>query len=199
MLPVLLSLLLVTLYLLLPLVPSLVIYKRFPNTSVRVSGPLSKLKVNASGAFAAYMVVVLLGFGMMKKVDGYIAAMVTPTWEVSAQIEFRDGAGKRIRDPHSIIRDLKVQVDPPLDQRNYPEVKMRLPLVKPDYWPTLVLHVPGFEQQSIKLDRTADFERNWLRGSMALKQTVIFAPIPVVTDEPYRGDQPPLQPLGNGS
>jgi hypothetical protein len=50
------------LFVLLPLIPALVTFKLFPDTRVAVSGPLSQVTVRATGAFAAYVVVVLLGF-----------------------------------------------------------------------------------------------------------------------------------------
>ena len=38
----------------LPLVPAILIYRYFPDTQVVASGPLAGLTVKASGAFAAY-------------------------------------------------------------------------------------------------------------------------------------------------
>jgi hypothetical protein len=60
--PVLYSFGLWILYVLLPLIPAVVIFKLFPDTKVTVSGPLQNLTVNATGAFAAYVVTVALGF-----------------------------------------------------------------------------------------------------------------------------------------
>jgi hypothetical protein len=50
------------LFVLLPLIPALVIFKLFPDSKVAVSGPLAQLTVRATGAFAAYVVVVFLGY-----------------------------------------------------------------------------------------------------------------------------------------
>jgi hypothetical protein len=60
--PVLYSFGLWILYVLLPLIPAVVIFKLFPDTKVTVSRPLQNLTVNATGAFAAYVVTVALGF-----------------------------------------------------------------------------------------------------------------------------------------
>jgi len=60
------------LYVLLPLVPAILIFKMFPETSVAVSGPLQNLKFNATGAFAAYVVTVVLGFFLVNYVEQQI-------------------------------------------------------------------------------------------------------------------------------
>ena len=55
------SLLIYVLYLLIPLIPAILIFKNFPETKVAVSGPFQSLTVNTTGAFAAYLLIVLLG------------------------------------------------------------------------------------------------------------------------------------------
>ena len=70
------------LYLLLPLLPSILIYKIFPKTQVAISGPLSGLTINASGAFAAYLIVVLLAYSPVKKIYEMIGDLTHPTWTV---------------------------------------------------------------------------------------------------------------------
>ena len=70
---VLYSFALYVLYVLLPIVPAVVIFKLFPDTKVAVSGPLQKLTVKTSGAFGAYVATVALGFflvqGVEKRID----------------------------------------------------------------------------------------------------------------------------------
>jgi hypothetical protein len=66
--PVLYSFFLYLLYVLLPLVPAVLIFRMFPETKVTVSGPLQNLTLNATGAFAAYVVTVALGFFLVKDV-----------------------------------------------------------------------------------------------------------------------------------
>jgi len=66
------SFLLYMLYVLLPLVPAILIFKLFPETKVTVSGPLQNLTINATGAFAAYVVTVALGFFLVRNVEAQI-------------------------------------------------------------------------------------------------------------------------------
>jgi hypothetical protein len=60
------------LYVLLPIIPAVVIFKMLPESTADVSGPLQKLKVKAGGAFAAYIVAVLLGYFPVQAVETQI-------------------------------------------------------------------------------------------------------------------------------
>ena len=66
------SFLLYVLYVLLPLVPAILIFKLFPESKVTVSGPLQNLTINATGAFAGYVVTVALGFFLVRNVEAQI-------------------------------------------------------------------------------------------------------------------------------
>ena len=54
------------LWVLLPLVPSVLIYRLFPNTAVAVSGPLANLTIRASGAFAAYLIIFVFTYPLIQ-------------------------------------------------------------------------------------------------------------------------------------
>src|ERR1700678_2658876 len=66
------SVLIYVLYILLPMIPAILIFKNFPEAKVTVSGPLQNLTVNATGAFAAYIVIVLLGAYPVGRVESQI-------------------------------------------------------------------------------------------------------------------------------
>src|SRR5579862_3790561 len=66
------SIFLYVLYVLVPLIPAVLIFKLFPQTTVAVSGPLQNLTINATGAFAAYVVTVALGFFLVQNVERQI-------------------------------------------------------------------------------------------------------------------------------
>lgn len=195
---VLLSFALYTLNVLLPIIPTVVIYRLFPETTVTVSGPLARLTINASGAFAAYIITVALGYGLVSSMDARIDGLSSPTWEVTAEIAFEDNGGQPIRNPHGLVKDLKVMVDPPLEQWVYPEMRIRLPLVKPDHWPTLVLHVPGFHEQPVNLAKE-DTVRDALKGSISLKRQLVLQQLPrAAAETPYTGNGPAILPLNGG-
>jgi hypothetical protein len=48
------------LWVLLPLIPAVLIYRLFPDTPIGISGILQGLKINAGGAFAGYLIVLLV-------------------------------------------------------------------------------------------------------------------------------------------
>ena len=62
----------------LPLVPAILIYRYFPDTQVAASGPLAGLTVKASGAFAAYLVVFLLIFALVSPIKDVIGSGMRP-------------------------------------------------------------------------------------------------------------------------
>jgi hypothetical protein len=51
------QILMLTVWVSLPLLPAILIYRLFPDTAVAVSGPLAKLTFKATGAFGAYLIV----------------------------------------------------------------------------------------------------------------------------------------------
>ena len=83
-------------YVLLPVVPSLIIYRQFPDTSVGAKGILGGLKINATGAFAAYIITCLLGVFLVKKALLFIEDATNKNWTISAKIRFADEEGKEL-------------------------------------------------------------------------------------------------------
>jgi hypothetical protein len=194
LLHILLSFALYALYVLLPIIPAVIIYKLFPKTTADVSGPLGGLTVKAGGAFAAYIVTVVLGSTLVSRIDDRIAAMSTPVWEVNAKLEFRDNQGRVISDPQEIVKDVKVMVHPSLEELIYPEFTMRLPLVKPDLWPTLVFQAPGFKPHPIHLKKDGVVKLNMLKGSVALDKIVLEQLPRSVEETAYTGAGEELTP-----
>jgi len=56
-------------FVLLPLVPAVLIFWLFPDEKVAVTGPLEGLTINATGAFAAYIITGLLGFFIVRQIE----------------------------------------------------------------------------------------------------------------------------------
>jgi hypothetical protein len=151
------SFLLYALYVLLPIVPAVVIFKLFPNSSITVGGPLQNLTINATGAFAAYIATVLIGSYIVNRIDQRIhemtADMTSPAWQIIAPIELRDRNGQTIKTPESLIRDLKVLFEPDLITRAYPRVYVRVPLEQRERWPIVQFAIPGFRGPALDLNR----------------------------------------------
>lgn len=146
---VLLSCLLYALYVLLPMIPAIVIYRLFPDTKVAVSGPLANLTMKSSGAFAAYIVVVSLGFFLVKDTHVIIGGMVQPMWTIKATLELQDDTGKKL-DDQSALQYMEVFLKPDLRIREGEFVKLQVPstgVSKPEY--LLNFKIPQFGEKTI--------------------------------------------------
>jgi hypothetical protein len=85
------SFILFALYVLLPMIPAILIYRLFPDTKVGVRGPLGALTISASGAFAAYIVTVLLGYFLINSIHQQIKDIAHPTWAIIGYVNKKEG------------------------------------------------------------------------------------------------------------
>jgi hypothetical protein len=103
------SFLLYAFYVCLPLVPAILIFWLFPDSKVAVSGPLQNFTVNATGAFAAYVVTVLLGFFLVK----YIETQITESRLYAVEGVFLDlGKNQYVGSDHFYSQYLPTGIDP---------------------------------------------------------------------------------------
>ncbi len=65
--PQLYKMLIFTIWFLVPLLPSFILYKFLPNNQVAVSGPFKGLKVDMAGAFAGYFILVIAAYFIVKQ------------------------------------------------------------------------------------------------------------------------------------
>ena len=154
---VLLSMLLLVLYVILPLVPAIAIYKIFPDTKVSVSGPLRDLTVKAGGAFAAYIVVFVLGIILLKHIQGLISGLVHQTTEVTAKVVLVDEHHRLIEERYldDLFDQMQVKIIPELDVHNKNEVKVSVPTRYLDD-AYIQYQLQGFETGNL---RVADYVR----------------------------------------
>jgi hypothetical protein len=148
-----LSFALYALYVLLPLVPAVVIFKLFPKTSVSVSGPLQNFTINATGAFGAYLVTVLLGYFLVNRIDTRIDTLRRPVLTYEADLTLLDEDRKPISDAASKdTRSLEVSVLAPRSVTAvYPKVFVTVPLKAMDEKAEILLSLPGFQPKPLIL------------------------------------------------
>jgi len=91
---VLFSILLYVLAIIVPLIPSILIYKLFPDTKVGARGILGNLKINATGAFAAYIIISTMYIVNVQKVQEIIMGSSDQTWTIKSKMVFLDTNGK---------------------------------------------------------------------------------------------------------
>lgn len=101
------------LYVLVPLLPSIIIYKMFPTTTVGATGLLGNLKINTTGAFSAYIITVILGHFIIQKNQNLIDHMENVAWEVSTKIELQDSEGKKLKLSNNDLKQiLQIKTNP---------------------------------------------------------------------------------------
>lgn len=150
---VLLSCLLYSLYVLLPMIPAIVIYRLFPDTRVALSGPLANLTLKSTGAFAAYVVTVFLGFFLINNTHTIIAGMVHPMWTIKATLELHDADGKKL-DNQEPLKFLTVSLTPDVRVKEGEYIKLRVPSTgvnAPEY--LITFDIPSFGKQTIDTSR----------------------------------------------
>ena len=145
---VLYSFLLLVSFVLLPLIPSVVIYWLFPDTKVAASGPFANLTLKASGAFAAYLIILLVVNSRFGQVYDTISATMAPTWTVRGKVKFIDKDNNEINKPR-LLKALKIMVDPPTLQKGDREFWFKVPDLKNHSM--IVFQIPGFWEKKINV------------------------------------------------
>ncbi len=146
-------------YLLLPIIPTVLIFKLLPDEKVAISGPLQKLTINASGAFAAYIITLLLGVPIIGKASQSIddlskiaseAARLemaqkqrAVTWNVTVPIKFTDTDGTT---PLQLptMESMYVLSRPSPYHPGSSIMYVDVPIAQPGKWPTLMFNMSGF-------------------------------------------------------
>jgi hypothetical protein len=137
------------LILLIPLIPAFVLFKYLPESRADVDGPLKGLNIKLSGAFAGYIVGVLLSWQVA-------TSLLEPSWcdiwGVMAQVKF-DGAPAQGPPIGQVI----VIVHPPtpdLDSDGMLRMKVAIPRLPGGAieTPTLIVSYEGYQTANVPLD-----------------------------------------------
>ena len=128
-------------WVLLPLVPAVLIYLIFPRTEVGLAGPFSGLTIRASGAFAAYFIVLLATMPLLTRQNRNLESLMRPTWVITGSIQLEDEDGRRLSFSNRGNSPFKIELDPelvqPVGTRGFkivvPEVADQVPSLKISY------------------------------------------------------------------
>ena len=200
-LAILLSFVLYVLYIMLPMVPATLIYKWFPDTKVGLKGPLGNLTMKATGAFAAYVITVILGFFLVNNTHQLIAGMVRPTWTIKAKVELRDINNEKINN-RELLNTLKIGVKPDLVVIEEHFVQLELPGGE-EIHPYLSFYIPNFGKTPISLSDLGStrVERNKIKKILSFVDPIIIKLAPEYTAhyteadyiQPTQTEGPPLK------
>lgn len=141
---------LLIIWVLIPLVPAILIYRLFPDTKVSLTGPLSNLTLRATGAFAAYAVVLLIAFFLVQPMHNKICGMSDEVWRVNAHVRIIDESGQPVSG-QDLFESMTVEVSPDLFHVTQDSVKLTLPKDSRG-WPDLVFHIPDFGGATVNLE-----------------------------------------------
>lgn len=153
---VILSFALYVLYVLLPMIPSIVIYRMFPDTKISATGILANLNFKTTGAFAAYVITVFLGFFLVNNTHHLIAKISNPVWTLKTEVELLNSDGSPY-DNKNLIETLVVSIDPKLQRVNGNKVILSLPGSKNNWETTqLKFDIPRFGYKILDIGEVSD-------------------------------------------
>lgn len=164
---ILLAFILYVLYVLLPLLPAVLLYRLFPDTKVGLSGPLKGLTVKAGGAFAAYVITVLLGtFLVSESMEmikiGYIGHFSS---EVDLTVQLTDADGEALGPGAVGIANPTLTLSPPPYQVREDSIRVKIPGELNEY--TFRIEVPGFGEVRVCPDEREIHEKGPRRFVLA--------------------------------
>jgi len=146
-----LSFLLYALYVLLPMIPAIFIYRIFPDTKVSAKGILANFKIKTTGAFAAYVVTVFLGYFIVQQTHHLIAQICYPVWTVKTEVKLLN-ADKTPYNNQQLLETLNVTIDPEIQRVKGGKVILQLPGSYDSLENTqLIFDVPNFGHEQIDL------------------------------------------------
>ena len=162
-------LLLFSAWLLIPLIPAWITYKITPDQRLGLSGPLQQITVRASGAFAAYLILLLLSHKFIA-LNGMsiIGGMASPSaWVFKADVVAIDEHGKRIQIPDD-VQAVDVSFTPDLNRLGKSGVLIRLPY-NPEDWPALTVTIPNFGGAEVDLSNLSNVQLDYFKKTAELQ------------------------------
>lgn len=154
-LSILLYFMLYCVFFLVPLIPSILIYKIFPNTSVSTRGQLANFKINTSGAFAAYLATVLIGITTLSDIQTRILSIknpTAPTWTITGNLELRDFEGNLVQQP-KLFDQVCVSIKPEIFTSANGDIHFKIPGTNEGKIPQrmITIDITGFGRGKINL------------------------------------------------
>jgi hypothetical protein len=129
------------LWILLPLVPSVLIYLIFPKSQASAKGLFAGLTIRAGGAFAAYFIVLLASYPVLNGWNTRFDDLLRPSWEITGTVQIEDEEGKEISYEDQEANPLKISMTPdlvtPIPPNRFraivPEIQNRVPAIYIQY------------------------------------------------------------------
>src|ERR1700730_17025060 len=121
-----LSAILFILWVIVPLVPAVLIYRLFPNNPLVVSGPLAGLTVKTGGAFGAYLLIFVLTAWQIEKINSLIGGLRNQFLTVQTRLQFANEKGGIPFNSDEQMGKVEVVLKPQIHSLRTHEVTLRL-------------------------------------------------------------------------
>ncbi|CCD83778.1 exported protein of unknown function [Bradyrhizobium sp. ORS 285] len=136
-------LLLLAIWVALPLLPAILIYRLFPNAPLAASGPLAGLTINTGGAFAAYLIIFLLIKSQVDATKNYIGSAIRPYWEIRGEISLTDESGGDIDALEQVLSQMDVRTHPNILGHDGATFRFKVPEESEGRLPKIVISFPA--------------------------------------------------------
>jgi len=128
----------------------------FPDTKVSATGILSNMNFKTTGAFAAYVITVFLGFFLVQNTHHLIAQISSPVWTLKAKVELLNSDGTTYAEKN-LLETLVVSIEPKLQRFAGDEVIMSLPGSKKSWETTqLKFDIPHFGYKVVTISDVSE-------------------------------------------
>jgi hypothetical protein len=125
-----------------PLFPAVLIYRRFPNTPLVASGPLAGLTINTGGAFAAYLIILLIVTPLVNTAKDLIGGSMRPYWEIRGEVSLVDETGKEIQALDQVLVGMRLQTRPDILGHDGNTLRLKIPEESEGRLPQIVISFP---------------------------------------------------------
>lgn len=150
------------LWILLPLIPAVLIYWLFPNsTAAWAHGTLAGFTVKAGGAFAAYLIVLFAAKPLADREANQAIAYLHPVWTIKGALRIIDKNGAVSHPGETFFQKINIKTEPPISSFADPTFTITVPegqggipnvyLFIPDYSKTVLLTLANID----KINKTA--------------------------------------------
>ena len=161
---------LIAIWVMLPLVPAILIYRLFPSTAVAVSGPFANLTVRASGAFAAYLVIFAGTYILVNRAYEEVSGFQHPAWRLKGHIVLVDKDGREVR-AENILRNINIRTDPDQFKVQSYRVQLSIPEIGGDL-PAVIFEVENWGKKEIDLRSASEVTIDRSRKIIEIKNPI---------------------------
>jgi hypothetical protein len=144
------------LWVILPLFPAVLIYWLFPNAAAFANGKLAGFTIKAGGAFAAYLIVLLVVKPLADRESTQAIAYLHPAWTIKGALRVIDKNGAVSHPGETFFQKINIKTEPPINSFADPTFTIAVPegpngipnvyLFIPDYSKTVLLRLTNIDQ-----------------------------------------------------